>query len=61
MLARFYELRYFGSLFSFLFLSSLKGCLDIRRSLFIHITVVRIEEGKERDISRLNRTLKIVK
>ena len=45
MLARFYELRYFG-LFFISILSSLKGCL----SLFIHVTVVTIEEGKERDI-----------
>lgn len=49
MLARFYELRYFG-LFFISILSSLKGCLGNRRSLFIHVTVVTIEEGKERDI-----------
>ena len=60
MLARFYELRYFGSLFHFYF-KFIERCLGNHGSLFIHVTVVRIEEGKARDISRLNRTLKIVK
>lgn len=60
MLGRFYELKYFSSLFSFC-LSSVIGCLVNSTSLFIHVAVVIIEEYRESDVGRLNRTLEIVK
>lgn len=56
MLARFYEIKYFSSLFNF-YLSSVIGSLGNGTSLFIHIAVVIIEEGRERGVGRLNRTL----
>lgn len=60
MVGRFYELKYFSSLFNF-YLSSVIGCLGNSTSLYIHITVVIIEEYRESDADRLNRMLTIVK
>lgn len=53
VLARFYEIKYFSSLFNF-YLSSVMGCLG--NSTLIHIAVVIIGEDREEDVGRLNRT-----
>lgn len=53
VLARFYAIKYFSSLFKFC-LSSVMGCLG--NGTLIHTAAVIIEEDREKDVGRLNRT-----
>lgn len=53
MLATFYELKYFSSLFNFC-LSSVIGCLGNSAKFIFHIAVVIIEEDREKGVGKQN-------
>lgn len=53
MLATYYELKYFSSLFNF-YLSSVIGCLGNSTKFIFHIADVIIAEDRERGVGKQN-------